>query len=192
MSQGGYKGPPQSSGGGGGTVVVIILVIGAVLGLGCLGLCGLGFFGFAFTARQAAQEMQQAGAMAGTSIEDAVGQAVLVATAADMMTNDVRVKEALGEPVSVESGEPPAESASGNKHSFDLPLSGPKGKATGHVEGERSARGWEVLSVKVTLADGSTIDVANNPPSGPVDGEPTPTLPPEITDPPANSDAPTP
>ena len=83
MSQGGYKGPSQSSGGG-GTVVVIILVIGAVLGLGCLGVCGLGLFGFRFAAQQSGQEMQHAVAAAGASMEEAIGQTILAATAADM------------------------------------------------------------------------------------------------------------
>lgn len=186
MSQGGYKGPSQSSGGGGGTVVVIILVIGAVLGLGCLGVCGLGFFGFSFAAHQAAHDMQQKVATAGVPMEEAFGQTILAATAADMITNDARVKQALGEPVTIEPGNPPAESASADTCSFDLPLSGPKGKATGHIEGQRSATGWEVVSVTVALSDGSTIDVRHNSPTA---GDATPALPPEITDPPANPDS---
>lgn len=187
MSQGGYKGPPQSSGGGGGTVVVIILVIGAVLGLGCLGVCGLGFVGFRFAAQQAGQQMPQAVASANVPIEEALGQAILSATAADMIVNDVRVKEALGEPVTIDPGNPPAESASPDSCSFDLPLSGPKAMAKGHVEGQRSPAGWEIVSIKVTLGDGSTINVNHH--SSATDGITTPTLPPEITDPPADSDS---
>ena len=53
MSQGGYAGPPQSSGGGGGTVLVIVLVVAGVLGLGCLGVCGLGMMGMTWGVRQA-------------------------------------------------------------------------------------------------------------------------------------------
>lgn len=187
MSQGGYKGPSQASGGG-GTVVVIILVIGAVLGLGCLSVCGLGFFGFRFAAEQASQEMQQAVASGGASMEEVVGQTILAATAADMVTNDVRVKEALGEPVTVEPGDPPVEPASTDTCSFDLPLSGPNGKATGHITGQRAATGWEVTSAMVTLADGSTIDLKHGA-SARAEGNVSPALPPEITDPPTDSDS---
>jgi hypothetical protein len=187
MSQGGYKGPSQPSGGG-GTVVMIIVVVGALLGLGCLGVCGLGLFGFRFAAQQAGQEMQQAVATASVSMQEMAGQTILAATAADRVINDARVKEALGEPVSIAAGDPPAEPASADSCSFDLPLSGPKGKATGHVTGQRVATGWEMTSVTVTLSDGSTIDIDHNS-TAPARGDAVPTSPPEITDPPESSDS---
>ena len=88
MSQGGYKGPPQSSGGGGGTVVMIILAVGAMLGLGCLGVCGLSLFGFAFTAQPAVQQVQAAEVNPGISMEMALGEAIDCGHAAAATASD--------------------------------------------------------------------------------------------------------
>jgi hypothetical protein len=182
MSQG-YSGPPQSSGGG-STVLVIVLVVAGVLGLGCLGVCGLAMLGVSWGTQQVSQAVNNAGPM----IEQALKQSMLQLQAQAAVESNLEVREKLGEPLSfgTVTNPPPA---GGDTTSFDFQVTGSKDKGDVHVEGRREGTDWKISMLQVRLSDGSAIDVNIDQPFNiPLDSEPTPVLPVEITDPPQSPD----
>lgn len=183
MSQG-YSGPPQSSGGGGGTVLVILLIVAGVLGLGCLGVCGLGIFGFTWGVHQVEKVANEAMPM----IQEAMQEGFLVVQAQASLMNNAEVKEKLGEPLSF--GTPDNQpSQPGDNKSFDFSVSGPKGQGTVHAEAQRQGNEWKFTTLQVRLSDGSTVDIDGIQPFSLPDPSVVPVSPSEITDPPTDSDS---
>lgn len=183
MSQG-YSGPPQSAGGGGGTVLVIVLVVAGVLGLGCLGVCGLVMLGVNWGTRQVSQAVNQAGPM----IEQALKEGMLQLQAQSAVAGNAEVREKLGEPINfgTVTNSPPA---GGDTTSFDFQVTGSKDQGDVHAEGRREGTDWKITKLQVRLSDGNSIDInIDQPFTIPLDGVPTPAFPSEITDPPQSPD----
>jgi hypothetical protein len=154
MSQSPYSGPPQSSGGGGGSVLVIVLVVLGVLGLLCVGVCGLGYFGL----RWGVQEGQKVASQAAAEFQGAFEVGFLVVQAELAVANHPQVKERLGEPIQADASD--AVDANGRKaDAFDFGISGPNGKATVHVASQQQAGSWKIQTIQVKFDDGSVIDV---------------------------------
>jgi hypothetical protein len=163
---------------------VIVLIVAGVLGLLCLGICGLGIFGFTWGVRQVEKVANEGMPM----IQEAIQEGFLVVQAQASLMNNAEVKEKLGEPLNF--GTPDNQPAQPGDHkTFKFTISGPKGQGTVHAEAQRQGNEWNFTSLQVRLSDGSTIDVdASQPFTLPADSA-TPSLPTETTDPPGESDS---
>lgn len=148
MSQGPYYQPPPSSGGG-KTVLIVVLVVFGVLGLLCLGVCGLGFYG-----------VQQAGKVAG-EFGDALLAGFVQAQAHSAVMTNTTVKEKLGEPLEFASASSPPDTSAGAMSS-DFEVKGPKGKGIVHLEAQREGENWKIKVLQVRFSDGSVVDVDPN------------------------------
>ena len=149
MSQGPYNQPPPSSGGG-KTVLIVVLVVFGVLGLLCLGVCGLGIYG-----------VQQAGKVAGEFGDAFLAGMVQVQAHSAVMMNPT-VKDKLGEPLEFGSDSSPPPNTNAGTMTSDLEVKGPKGKGIVHFEAQREGENWKIRVLQVRFSDGSVLDVDPN------------------------------
>jgi len=182
MSQG-YSGPPQSSGGGGGTVLVIVLVVAGLLGLGCLGVCGLGMLGLSWGGRQVSQAANQAMPL----IQDAINEGMLQVQIQAAVATNAEVVARVGEPLSFSPiTNPPAyDSATAT---FEFEVGGSKDKGNVHADALREGAQWKIAKLEVRFADGSIIEIDPGQTFSTTTPVESPILPPEITDPPQSPD----
>lgn len=137
MSQGPYQTPPAGqppkSGGGMRTLIIVLLVLG-VLGLICCGVCG----GFMYWGAK-------------------VGSQALVDPVMQRIRANQQVKDALGEPLT--AGFPSNMKVENADATVDFEVSGPQGKGPVHAELTAGPNGFEPRVIKVTLPNGSVVDV---------------------------------
>jgi hypothetical protein len=159
-----YPGPPQKSGGG-TTVVVIVLVVLGVIGLLCVGVCGLGAIGLRWGAQEASKQLPKVGA----AMQDLAGQMVMHMQATIQIQTNREVTEKLGTPVEIEPIDAGNFDSQAATTKISYKVKGPKGSAQATGEGTKQGNEWKITKLQVQFADGSVIDVDTSqafPPNG--------------------------
>ena len=155
----------------------------------CLrGVCGLGVLGVRWGAAEAGK--------AAESFGNAFMVGMIQVQAAAAVQANPTVREKLGDPINIGAPSNEQNDIAGGSAKMDLEVSGPKGKATAHIESRREGEAWKITTLQVRCDDGTVIDVDANqltpmpsdsdipfggpnldPPTSPVEPEPTPPTP---------------
>lgn len=150
MSQGNFNAPPPAKSGGGMSTLMIVLIVLGILGLICVGACGVCIYG-------------------AQSFVSTVGGGFLADGTMPFIREDQAVKDELGEPLTQENA---TFSVQGNQVVVDFDVKGPNGTAKAHAEfagGNPNPQPGDPPpkpgKITVTLPSGKVVDVSTDPPT---------------------------
>lgn len=150
MSQGNFNAPPPAKSGGGMSTLMIVLIVLGVLGLICVGACGVCIYST-------------------QSFVNAVGGGFLAEGTMTFIREDQAIKDELGEPLTQENGK---FSMQGNTVVVDFDVKGPNGTGKAHAEftgGNPNPQPGDPPptpgKITVTLPSGKVVDVSTDPPT---------------------------
>jgi len=146
MSQGNFNAPPPAKSGGGMSTMMIVLIVLGVLGLVCVGACGVCSWG-----------LMNAG--------KAIGGAVMAELAMLNIRQDAAVTDELGSDLTAENAKLDVR---GGTTVVDFDVKGSKATGKAHAEFSGSdpnnpAAPAKVNQIKVTLPSGKVVDVSLTP-----------------------------
>lgn len=145
MSQGNYNAPPPAKSGGGMSTMMIVLIVLGVLGLVCVGACGVCSWG-----------LMNAG--------KAFGGAVMAELAMVNIRQNAEVQGELGEDLTAENAKLDVR---GQTTVVDFDVKGPNGTGKAHAEfaggdPNNPTAPAKVNVIKVTLPSGKVVDVSTS------------------------------